>query len=136
MGANTEVHQDQHSVFQISRGWQEVSANYTHFNMYKHLELSEVDKPQPSTMHRQSRVDGMPAPQSRADVIKILSDTLDKKFPIFRDMTLTTMVLDGKSGRMDVWCCGYAADSGTTPIYTWDLLHFFDHQAETEITHV
>jgi len=125
--ANTEVHEDRHSVFQVSKAWQTTAANYSHFNKYKHLG-DIAQKAKPSTVHRQARVDELPASRDRQDIMQRLSDSHDKSFPIFRNMTLVTMILDGKRGRMDVWCCGSSAAGGTPPTYSWDLLGFFSNE--------
>ena len=79
-----------------------------------------------SSLHRQARVDELPPVRSRADVIARLSDDNDQAYPIFRPMTLTTLVLDGNSSQLDVWCCGHAAQSGV-PTYTWNLQNFFEN---------
>ena len=50
-----------------------------------------------------------------------LSDARDEAFPIYRNMTLHTLVLDGRTGRLDVWCCGRSAAHGP-PVYRWELL--------------
>merc|ERR1711918_42927 len=96
--ANIEVHQDTHSVYQVSKRQQTTSSNYSHFNMYKHLQPGELDGPEASTVHRQARVDQLAAPRNRTDIANILSDTHDKELPIFRVMTLATLVLNGSTG--------------------------------------
>lgn len=94
--------------------------NYSHFNMYKELVVSDYHEA--STLHRQARVDSLPAPRSAQDIKAILSDTADREYPVFRNMTLATLVLDGASGRLDVWCCGVAAASGVKPAHSWNIL--------------
>eukprot|EP00928_Gymnodinium_smaydae_P049981 TRINITY_DN33587_c0_g1_i1.p1 TRINITY_DN33587_c0_g1~~TRINITY_DN33587_c0_g1_i1.p1 ORF type:complete len:390 (-),score=43.58 TRINITY_DN33587_c0_g1_i1:262-1431(-) len=94
--------------------------NYSHFNMYKELIVSDIGDT--STLHRQARVDSLPPPRTTQDIKKILSDIGDGEYPIFRDMTLTTLILDGTSGRLDAWCCGVSAASGAKPLHSWSLL--------------
>ena len=55
--ANLEVHLDRADLH-------EVGANYSHFNMFKHLEAGLADQPSPSTLQRQARADALPAPRS------------------------------------------------------------------------
>merc|ERR1712176_28086 len=131
--ANVEVHEGQHSVYRVSKGTS-TPANYSHFNMYKHLEPGKLDRPEESesTIRRQARSDALPAIRNTQDVIDRLSDIADPKIPIYRDITLTTMVYDGTTGRMNVWCCGHSAASGP-PLYSWDMLHFFDDKFDVEI---
>ena len=62
---------------------------------------------------------------SKSDIRARLSDRADSEYPIFRNMTLHTLVLDGATGRLEGWCCGTAAASGAPPAYTFDLLSFF-----------
>ena len=116
--ANVELHLDRASV-------REVGGNYSHFNMFKHLEAGEADEPEPSTLHRQARVDALPAVRSLADVASRLSDVADAAYPIYRNMTLHSLLLDARSGRLRGWCCGSAADSGQAPAYDWHLPSFF-----------
>ena len=119
--ANVEVHEARHSVHEVRM---DGAANYSHFNMYKHLEVGVADGPENSTLHRQARVDALPPARSLADVKARLSDTADSAYPIFRDMTLTSLVLDGASGRLNVWCCHHSALDGP-PAYSWSLKDFF-----------
>ena len=85
-----------------------------------------ADAPEPSTLHRQARIFALSPARSAADIRAILSDHADPAYPIFRGMTLTTMVLDGLSGKLSVWCCGDSATGGKPPLYEWNVLHFFD----------
>ena len=124
--ANMEVHLDRASTY-------EVGANYSHFNMFKHLEAGVADEPGPSTLHRQARVDALPALRSLADVASRLSDVADVAYPIYRNMTLHSLLLDARSGRLRGWCCGSAAASGNPPTYDWHLPSFFPAQRSTSI---
>ena len=116
--ANIEVHLDRADIH-------EVGANYSHFNMFKHLEAGLADEPGPSTLHRQARADALPAPRSLADVASRLSDVADAAYPIYRNMTLHSLLLDARSGRLRGWCCGSAPASGDPPAYDWHLPSFF-----------
>ena len=76
-------------------------------------------------MHRQARFDALPAARTIADVRARLSDTADAAYPVYRPMTLTSIVLDGATGTLDVWCCGSSPASGAPPVYKWDVLSWF-----------
>jgi len=123
--ANVEVHMDASSVFPVLHEAAGYSTNYSHMNMYKTLERGTADVPHASTLHRQARVDALPAPRSAADVRLLLSDASDPRYPIFRNMTLVTMILNGTTGDLDVWCCGLSANSGAPPVYRWNAINFF-----------
>ena len=106
------------------------SANYTHFNMYKHLQgVAQIQEQ--STLHRQARVDQLPAPADVADIKSRLGDASDAAYPIFREMTLASLVVHtldgGATGTLDVWCCHTSPSSGEPPAYSWKLDEtFFD----------
>ena len=103
-----------------------VAANYSHENMFKHLPAGErVDTGDNSTVHRQARIDALPVPRSAADVARILGDTADAAFPVYRDITLTTMVLDGATGVLDVWVDANPATAAAGPDFSWNLTSFF-----------
>ena len=124
--ANIEVHEDKHGVYELPIHKEPTAGlNYSHFNMYKHLEVGIADAPSNSTMHRQARMDSLPPPRSVHDVKSHLSDAADTAYPIFRNMTLATLVLDGKSGKLDVWCCHHASLGGGPPQYSWVVPGFF-----------
>merc|ERR1712083_1226506 len=99
--ASVEVHMKRLSVFEVTESRQLLAANYSHFNMYKHMEspMGPLDNFRPSTVHRQARVDALPPPKEKDDIIQLLSDTKDRKYPIFRNMTLATLILDANTGR-------------------------------------
>ena len=92
--------------------------------VYKELEVGIADVPEPSTVHRQARIDALPPARDADDIRGILSDHADPVLPIYRTMTLATLVLDGLTGKLRVWCCGTSATDGK-PVFEWDLLHFF-----------
>jgi hypothetical protein len=102
-------------------------ANYSHFNKYKHLHPhGTLDPARPSTAHRQARVDALPAPRTAADVRTRLSDTADREYPVFRRMTLASLVLQVDEKELSVWCCGHAPREGGAAAYRWNLSSFFD----------
>ena len=103
----------------------EVTANYSHFNMFKHLQVGVADAPEPSTLHRQARVDALPAVASLADIAARLSDTADASYPLYRNMTLHSLLLDARGGWLRGWCCGTPAASGAPPVYEFHLPTFF-----------
>ena len=124
--ANVEVHQGRQSTHEVSAG-----ANYSHFNMFKHLERGKADAPEISTEHRQARVDSLPPPTRIEDIERTLSDTHDQAYPLFRNMTLASLLLDldvggVRVGHLNVWCCGSPPNGETAPAFSWDLATFFD----------
>lgn len=116
--ANVELWEDLHSTLVVTNSM----GNYSHFNEYKHLQTrsnKSIDDPR-IFQHdpRQSNVDALPAPRSEEDVKARLTT-------VFRpDATITTLVVNGSTGKLSLW---YATPSATSdPVYSWDLLHFFD----------
>merc|ERR1712217_432424 len=97
---------------------------------YKTLQPGVLDPPEPSSRHRQSRVDALPGVRDVDDIISRLSDAADRKFPIFRNITVGTLILNGASGRMRVWGYGRAAASGP-PTYDWNIHTFFKDVAHS-----
>lgn len=114
---NVEVYEDRVGTYKVS-------TNYSHFNAFKEIRNVEEDGHRDSSHHRQARVDALPAPRTADDIVHRLSDTTDTAYPIYRAMTLATLVLDGAERLLQVWCCGSSATSGP-PIHSWDLGHFF-----------
>lgn len=122
--ANVEIHEDDHSALEVT----ENMGNYSHFNQYKRLGYGVTDPPQPSSVARQARVDALPPPRSRGDVAAVLSDAADADYPLFCDITIATLLLDGATGRLDAWCCGNSAAGGAPPAHSWHV-HIFWHDA-------
>jgi len=74
---NVEVAPNQISIKHVSMG------NYSHFNMYRHMEISQrVDV---SSIHRLDRSWQLPAPDDPRSVVTILGDNADHQYPIYRD---------------------------------------------------
>jgi len=117
---NVEFWEDMSSVLEIT----EAMGNYSHFNRYKHLRNARglsIDDPS-GFIHdlRQASVDALPPPRSAHDVMARLGDS-----SIFRpSATLTTVVVNGSTGQLDVWCGTPSSMSG--PVYSWNLFNFFD----------
>lgn len=61
-----------------------IQGNYSHTNLYKHLTTPQ-SYTDPSSFHRQARIDQLPSVQSAANIRSILGDTNDKQYPIFRN---------------------------------------------------
>jgi len=61
----------------------EVKQNYSHFNMYRHLNVS--DYTDESSVHRLERSNEFPRPENLTDVATMLGDTKDPEYPIYRD---------------------------------------------------
>ena len=77
---------------------------------------------------RQARVDALPPVRGFADIASRLSDSYDEAYPIYRNMTLHTVILDGPKATLSFWCCGRRAvanGSLSEPAYRWNLLTFF-----------
>ena len=73
-------------------------------NMFKHLPAGiHVDRGDVSTEHRQARLDALPPPRSRADVLARLQDMHDAQYPVYRNITLATVLLDGQTGILEIW---------------------------------
>lgn len=110
---------DSFDVFAVVPG-----GNYSHMNMFKHLEEGiAVDLGDPSTMHRQARINDLPAPASTDDIAAILGDDGDSEYPIYRDITLTSSTLDATTGVYTVWVGTNPAD--TAPTFVWHLKEWF-----------
>merc|ERR1712232_1478040 len=97
--------------------------------MYKRLGAGLIDSPRASSLHRQARADALPAPANRGDIARLLSDTAGAEYPLYRPYTLATLLLEGQTGQLDVWCCGHSAISGASPVYSWHLPSFFGKAA-------
>ena len=110
--ANVEAHLDASASRAVATTR---AANYSHMNMFKELEVGVADEPEPSTLHRQARVDALPPARTADDIRAILSDDADPVYPIYRDMTLTTLVLDGLTGPLQERLFAGAAGGGARP---------------------
>jgi len=124
--ANVELWEDRHSVLEVTTSM----GNYSHFNEYKHL-LTAASKPidDPAMFVsdlRQPVVDSLPAPTSTKDIMARLSHP-----KVFNsDGTLVTLILNGTTGQLNIWCCGVSAASNPTkPIYSFNLKTFFSSRA-------
>ena len=115
---NVEVHESTFSVYNIKN-------NYTHENMYKHEDmLNGLGKFDASSFYRQIALNTFPAPTGCNDIQSMLSDTSDRNYPVFRNITLTTMILNTKTLQLHVWCCGKNA-AEHEPVYLWNLSKWF-----------
>ena len=115
--ANLETWEDLHALTPVA-------TNYTHENMYKSdVFRGRLDSVDASTAHRQRRLDELPAPRTPRDVADRLGDTQDAQYPIYRDTTLASLVLDGGARSLTVWeGCNPASSK---PAHTWNLTTFF-----------
>ena len=115
--SNLEIWEDEHAVF-------DVVTNFSHVNMYKQQGFEGVlDGVEPSSVHRQRRLDEMSVPHTARDISIRLGDTEDTQLPIYRNGTLTTLVLDGISGELYIWENSNPKD--TKPARVWNLTSFF-----------
>merc|ERR1712137_432582 len=116
-GADLEVWENQTSLVPLD-------ANLSHMNMYKYIEgISKSQDQDPSTLHRQAKVDMLPAPKSVVDVVAILGNTDDDEYPIYRNSTMVSVVLDSGSATLYGW--SGVNPSLHAPMWSWDLMTFF-----------
>lgn len=124
--ANVEVLTDSYAVHELDG---RKGGNWSHFNLFKLPPFrghADERSSSVSSQHRQARVDALPPVRSATDVAARLSDTADEAFPIYRNMTLHTLILDGLSGTLRMWCCGRRA-AFDEPQFTWHLPSFGLH---------
>lgn len=115
---NVEVHESTFSIYNVSK-------NYTHENMYKHKDMLDgVGKFDASSFYRQEALNSFATPSNCKDIEMMLSDTSNTNYPVFRNITLTTMILNLKTLNLNVWCCGKNALQHD-PVYQWDLSEWF-----------
>ena len=120
--ANVERYEGKFGLHEVTmRPW--TASNYSHFNHFKEIGGVPEDGHRNSSAHRQATLDSYTAPQTASDIVMRLSDTSDREYPIYRDMTLATFVLDHRWS-LRVWCCGRSAMSGP-PDYHWNLSNAF-----------
>lgn len=116
---NMETWEEQHSYLGVSGG----TGNASHFNAYKHLKPAPDGGPDHSSVVRQRRADALPAPRSRSDVARILSNTADgASDSILRNITIATLLLD-ETGRLEAWAGAPSASS--PPLHSWNLSGFW-----------
>ena len=92
-------------------------------NMFKHLVQGEkADAGDASTEHRQQRVWALDVPRSVTDVAKILGDIEGNKdgFPIYRKITLTTLIVSEKTKELMIWIDANPSTGGS-PDIVWNL---------------
>ena len=117
--ANIEVYEDGYSRYNVQE-------NYSHFNMFKHLKIGiEHDEGDNSTRHRQKRVNELPPPSTIDDIRNILGDTQDQAYPIYRDITLSTLILNGKTKTLEVWIDKNPSLPSSDPYFSFHLPTFF-----------
>eukprot|EP00931_Biecheleriopsis_adriatica_P039720 TRINITY_DN22704_c0_g1_i2.p1 TRINITY_DN22704_c0_g1~~TRINITY_DN22704_c0_g1_i2.p1 ORF type:complete len:277 (+),score=50.00 TRINITY_DN22704_c0_g1_i2:423-1253(+) len=92
------------------------NASYFHANSYLHLDVAEVPHMSPSSAHRQARARKLMPARDRSDVLAILGDAKDVRWPIYRtaghgdsSVTLASGVFDFDAYKVDVW-------SGSNPL--------------------
>ena len=97
--ANVEIYENDFNALLVSR----TLGNYSHMNMFKHLKSGEDnDKGDNSTERRQQRVWQLDAPKSLDDMRRILGD-IEGNYPIYRKITLATLILTEKDHLLRVW---------------------------------
>jgi len=102
----------------------EVKANYSHFNMYLHSDKVQQHSDD-SSIHRKNVVDSYPIPKSPNDILKILGDTSDPQWPIFRNSnppdccsTVASALFDLKNESMSLF---YGNPFTSSPIHVFSL---------------
>ena len=94
--------------------------------MFKHLKIGiEHDEGDNSTRHRQKRVNELPPPSTIDDIRNILGDTQDQAYPIYRDITLSTLILNGKTKTLEVWIDKNPSLPSSDPYFSFHLPTFF-----------
>ena len=83
--------------------------------------------PNPSPINRQARLDQLPPPQTWSDVAVRLGDMKDPNWPIYRDATLLTVVIDGATKELRAWEDQNPATS--EPAKKWNIGTFFRSDA-------
>jgi hypothetical protein len=121
--ANVEIYEGRHAVYEVTKA-PGAASNYSHFNHFKELGGVEEDGKRKSSAHRQARLDELPPSRTVGDIARRLSDRADEAYPIFRNMTLTSILLNGDDGALHAWCCGHRPVDAP-PAYRWNLLDFF-----------
>eukprot|EP00039_Didymoeca_costata_P020906 m.342819 g.342819 ORF g.342819 m.342819 type:complete len:388 (-) comp21867_c0_seq1:20-1183(-) len=109
-----------HSALTILKPSDHHTTNMSHLNMYKYMDVTQGGPWLERSIIRQKILDEQPPPESKADIMDILSDPKE----IFSDKTIASMVLDS-SGNMLVW--DGTAPSTSAPLYTWNLRTFFEN---------
>lgn len=113
--ANMEIWEDEVSRF-------DVVSNYSHFNIFKQLRDIPEEGDRSSSHHRQARVDAMPRSSSWTDIVTRLGDQQDRNYPIYRNITLSTVVLDGLTGVLRAWDGENPRMNIQNPTHVWNLL--------------
>lgn len=106
-----------------SYAFTEVKENFTHFNMYKVLQIQQLTDI--STLHRQKRADQLPL-ASATDGLNVLGDNQDKSYPIYRDgvypdancATVATILFDLHRKVIQVW---NENPKYNAPIFLWKM---------------
>ena len=113
-------------------------------NLYKHKDMVSLPAARPldwveaASAARQAAAWGAPAPQSVADIKRILSDTVvanpkvKRSEAIYNDGTIGTFILDG-NGSLQVWANATAVSG--PPSRTLDLATFFQLKSDDADRH-
>jgi len=108
-----------------------MEGSYFHANKYLRLNTSQDPHLSPSSAHRESRAKQLMPATDRGDVLRILGDTEDVHWPIFRTMghgdyavTLATAFFDYNNGTLDIW-------SGSNPMLTQPVMSRRLHSDES-----
>jgi len=127
--ANMEIWENLSHVQEVT----EKMGNYSHFNMYKHLNQAvgwQVDAPTPAdtSENRQGRLDELPPSRSAADIRQRLSDAaIVRPNPrVLNKATIASLIVNGTTGQLDIWCCGIHPNSGRPPVHSFNLFDFFE----------
>eukprot|EP00929_Paragymnodinium_shiwhaense_P013292 TRINITY_DN121158_c0_g1_i1.p1 TRINITY_DN121158_c0_g1~~TRINITY_DN121158_c0_g1_i1.p1 ORF type:complete len:447 (+),score=74.68 TRINITY_DN121158_c0_g1_i1:126-1466(+) len=117
---NIETYEDRHSIMEVTASM----GNYSHFNEYRHLQTASggsIDDPTiPDWDVRQAVADSLPSVKSAEDI----RDRLSNPQIFSQGSTITTLILNGSTGELRIWCCGIAA-ADAPPVHTWNVHSFF-----------
>jgi len=101
-----------------------IAGNYSHENEYKHTPGINQSS-DPSSTHRQMRINEYPPVASIANIQTILGDHTDPIYPIYRNgsypdctMTLTTSIFDLNAKNVSIY---FANPATSQPVFTFPL---------------
>ncbi|CAK0889947.1 unnamed protein product [Prorocentrum cordatum] len=90
--------------------WNVSGGSYFHANAYLHMNVTEDPHLSPSSAHREARARQLLPAVGRDGVLRVLGDTQDKHWPIYRTLgngdysvTLATALFDYDRLRVDIW---------------------------------
>lgn len=100
-----------------------IISNESYFHANAYLRLNVPQSPGNSSQHRQDRAKELKAPRTREDILRILGDTKDPEFPIWRSgsdnvYTLCTAFFDLQAETVEVIFDNPKKGLSSSPLYT------------------